>query len=202
MTTRRVVRGPADLGYTSRGGWKRPGVHKSSPTEDPRIAVRAQQPREKFVYAGELSHSDHKPITDLETGKPQVRFFWSLKQTLSDQLLQELALGVTSNTRRPHPVRKENGSPRSRMPSSFEEFRKGFSYAVGAVSDRIVVPEHYNYQVRLAKFLLERGATVEMERDFVDVAFSIGDNVFIGGNQGHPQSNSSTGVPNRTGANH
>jgi Domain of unknown function (DUF3427) len=148
---------------------------------DTRVSLFVRNnPREKFFYAGELSHSDHKPITDPRTGKPQLRFVWSLKQRISDQLLQELTLGVTSGTRPPHSARKKNGSPRSRMPSSFDEFRKAFSYAVGAVSDRIVVPEHYNYQVRLAKFLRERGTTVEMERDFVDVAFSIGDSAFIG----------------------
>ncbi len=60
------------------------------------------------------------------------------------------------------------------MPRSFDEFRKAFSYAVGAVSDRLVVPEHYNYQVLLSRFLQDRGLSVAMERDFVDVAFTIG----------------------------
>jgi hypothetical protein len=66
------------------------------------------------------------------------------------------------------------------MPTSFDEFRKAFSYAVGAVSDRIVVPEHYNYQVRLSMFLRDHGVHTEMERDFVDIAFTVGERKFIG----------------------
>jgi len=51
---------------------------------------------------------------------------------------------------------------------------------VGAVDDRIIVPEHYNYQVRLSNFLKDHGVAVEMERDFVDVTFTIDGKQFIG----------------------
>ena len=63
---------------------------------------------------------------------------------------------------------------------SFDELRKAYSYAVGAVSDRIVVPEHHNYQVRLARFLKAQKIPVEMERDFVDVVFMLRGQPFIG----------------------
>ena len=43
-----------------------------------------------------------------------------------------------------------------------------------------MVPEHQNYQVRLSKFFAEHGVTAEMEKDFVDVSFSLGDEDFIG----------------------
>jgi hypothetical protein len=66
------------------------------------------------------------------------------------------------------------------MPSTFDEFRKAFSYAVGAVSDRIVVPEHHNYQVHLARFLKTQNVPVEMERDFIDVVFTLNGQLFIG----------------------
>jgi hypothetical protein len=134
---------------------------------------------EKFVYVGELSHVDHKPIVDLRTGKSQLRFVSSLKQRIPDQLLQELTLGAP-HPRRPRAAAKPGGSSRSRMPSTFDEFRKAFSYAVGAVSDRIVMPEHHNYQVHLARFLKAQHVPVEMERDFIDVVFTLDGQLFIG----------------------
>lgn len=148
---------------------------------DTRVSLFVRNnPNEKFVYAGELSYLNHSSVIDTKSGKPQLRFLWSLKEILADRLLEELTFGVTSAAPSSRVKTKQSESRRSRLPSSFDEFRKAFSYAVGAVSDRIVVPEHYNYQVRLAKFLRERGVTVEMERDFVDVAFAIGGRTFIG----------------------
>ena len=43
-----------------------------------------------------------------------------------------------------------------------------------------MVPEHQNYQVRLTRFLADRGVRAEMEKDFVDVSFSAGGQDFIG----------------------
>jgi hypothetical protein len=135
--------------------------------------------REDFVYAGELSHSTLRPIKDPKTGKPQLRFLWTLNHQLPDDLLQELTFGSTEAGRQSRTAKRGRPS-RSRMPSTFDEFRKAYSYAVGAVSDRMVVPEHYNYQVRLSRLLRDRGVVVEMERDFVDVAFKIAGKEFIG----------------------
>ena len=47
-------------------------------------------------------------------------------------------------------------------------------------AERTVIPEHQNYQVRLSQFLKERGVNVEMEKNFVDVSFSVDGEEFIG----------------------
>ena len=137
-------------------------------------------PREHFAYVGELSFENHWPFTDPKSGRPQIRFIWRLKQRLSDGLLQELTLGETAHGGPSAHQQQTTAGVHSRMPTSFDEFRKAFSYAVGAVSDRMLVPEHYNYQVHLSKFLRDRGIPVEMERDFVDVAFTVDGKQFIG----------------------
>jgi hypothetical protein len=137
-------------------------------------------PRERFVYAGELSFESHRPFKDPKSGRPQIRFLWKLKQQMPDNLLQELTLGKNAHGGRASRQQRTGPSGHSRMPKSFDEFRKAFSYAVGAISDRIVVPEHHNYQVCLARFLQDRGISVEMERDFVDVAFALNGKSFIG----------------------
>src|ERR1700730_514192 len=53
------------------------------------------------------------------------------------------------------------------------------SYVLGEL-DRTVSPEHYNYQVRLKKFLESRKIQAQFEKDFIDVMFSIGASDFIG----------------------
>lgn len=66
----------------------------------------------------------------------------------------------------------------SRAPSSFDELRKAYSYVLGT-AERTVIPEHQNYQVRLSQFLKDRGVTAEMEKNFVDVSFSVDGESFI-----------------------
>jgi hypothetical protein len=57
--------------------------------------------------------------------------------------------------------------------------RKAYSYVLGT-AERTVVPEHQNYQVRLSQYLKDRGVTAEMEKNFVDVSFSVDGVSFIG----------------------
>ena len=133
--------------------------------------------REDFVYAGELKYDSHMPFVDVASGKPQIKFFWKLKTPLPDQLLEELTFGPSNVKRKVHP-----GKPKeqpSRAPSSFDEFKKAYSYVLGT-AERTVIPEHQNYQVRLSQFLAKRGVAAQMEKDFVDVSFSTGGDEYIG----------------------
>jgi Domain of unknown function (DUF3427) len=132
-------------------------------------------PREEFAYLGELEYEEHHPFKDPATGRPQIRFFWRIRNHLPDSLLQELTFGLPTK-------RKGNESPSKkgcRAPTSFDELKKAYSYVLGT-AERMVVPEHQNYQVRLTKFCAKRGVTAEMEKDFVDVSFFIGKDKFIG----------------------
>lgn len=75
-----------------------------------------------LLDAGELSYSNHRLITDNKTSKPQVRFIWTLAHELPDSLLEELTLG-TARDHRAHEQSKPSESPRSRMPSAFQQPR-------------------------------------------------------------------------------
>jgi hypothetical protein len=132
-------------------------------------------PREDFVYAGEMEYEEHNSFKDPSSGRPQMRFVWRLKNRIPDLLLQELTFGVVKRGKQPHSAGKKH----SRAPSSFDELKKAYSYVLGT-AERTVVPEHQNYQVRLTKFLADRGVRAEMEKDFVDVSFSAGGQDFIG----------------------
>jgi hypothetical protein len=134
--------------------------------------------REKFVYCGELNYDSHREFNDPETGKVQQRYIWKLKHTIPDELLEELTLGLPDPASSPAKQNKASGK-RSRAPSSFDEFKKAFSYAVDA-ADRTIIPAHQNYQVRLQKHLTAKGLAHEMERDFIDVAFHHGEEHYVG----------------------
>ena len=134
---------------------------------------------EEFLYAGELHYLEHTSFNDPSTGRPQMRYAWRLKNPLPDPLYQELTFGLPKASKRmagPKPAPKK---AHSRAPSSFDELRKAYSYVLGT-AERTVVPEHQNYQVRLSQFLKDRGVAAEMEKNFVDVSFSIGGEDFIG----------------------
>src|SRR5215813_8927725 len=136
-------------------------------------------PREDFVYAGEIEYLEHSMFKDPASGRPQMRYVWRLKNPLPDLLYQELTFGLPK-TSKSSPTR--SGKPpksHSRAPSSFDELRKAYSYVLGT-AERTVIPEHQNYQVRLNQFLASRGVTAEMEKNFVDVSFSVGRESFIG----------------------
>jgi hypothetical protein len=135
------------------------------------------QPREKFAYLGEATTRNRAPIIDGEFGRPQLRYIWNLAHIVPDSLLQELTLGVYTDEK--SKSRTVTPRRRSRMPSTFDEFRKAYSYATGAVSDRLVVPEHQRFQVQLARFLSHKNVAFEMERDFVDVVISL-QKIYIG----------------------
>jgi hypothetical protein len=68
---------------------------------------------------------------------------------------------------------------RQRSPSTFQDYKKALSYVLGS-RERIVVPGHHNFQVRLNKFLTANGLSPEFERDFVDVQFAVNDERYIG----------------------
>jgi len=132
-------------------------------------------PREDFVYAGEMEYEEHNSFKDPSSGRPQMQYIWRLKNRIPDPLLQELTFGVVKTGKKPHSATKKH----SRVPSSFDELKKAYSYVLGK-AERTVVPEHQNYLVKLTKFLADRGVRAEMEKDFVDVSFSAGGQDFIG----------------------
>jgi hypothetical protein len=135
--------------------------------------------REMFVYAGELRYQDHQSIGDQSSNRPQLRFIWSLRQSLSDSLLQELTFGLPSERPRRGRTAIKRKTTRSRMPSSFDEFKKAYSYVLGTMAERTVIPEHQHFQVRLNAYLKNKGVTADFERDFIDVAFTLADD-YIG----------------------
>jgi len=131
---------------------------------------------EAFAYLGELEYATHKEFKDPLTSKIQQRYVWNLRNPIPDTVLQALTFGILFKSTVKH---RELKPRRSRAPSNFDEMKKAYSYAIDS-SERTVVPEHQNYQVRLKKFLEFKGISVDMERDFVDVGFSAGGKPFIG----------------------
>jgi hypothetical protein len=136
-------------------------------------------PREDFVYAGELEYLEHTTFKDPSSGRPQMRYVWRLKNPLPEPLYQELTFGLPKTAKGAGARKTTPGKGHSRAPSSFDELRKAYSYVLGT-AERTVVPEHQNYQVRLSQYLKDRGVTAEMEKNFVDVSFSVDGVSFIG----------------------
>jgi len=147
---------------------------------DCRVSLFARNnTREEFAYLGELKYQSHREFEDPETGKVQQRYSWKLKHLVPDELLEQLTLGQTRNNSK-RAVRVANSrTKQSRSPSSFDEFKKAYSYAVDS-SDRTIIPAHHNYQVRLQEYLLNRNVKAEMERDFIDVGFRHAGEHYIG----------------------
>jgi hypothetical protein len=138
------------------------------------------QPRELFAYLGELGYATHTEFRDEVTGDIQQSYTWRLQRPLSEDLLAELTFGVERTTKRRSPTPGPAGVARKgRRPASLDEYKKAYSYAVGA-GDRTVIPEHYNYQVRLNRYLEGRGVRGEFETSFIDVTFTAGGWPFIG----------------------
>lgn len=135
--------------------------------------------QEEFVYAGELEYLEHASFKDPSTGRPQMRYAWHLKNPVPEPLYQELTFGLPKGSKRVAGPRPAPKGAHSRAPSSFDELRKAYSYVLGT-AERTVVPEHRNYQVRLSQFLNDRGVAAEMEKNFIDVSFTIGEENYIG----------------------
>ena len=92
---------------------------------------------------------------------------------------QELTFGLPKTSKTAGVGKTAPGKGHSRAPSNFDELRKAYSYVLGT-AERTVIPEHQNYQVRLGQFLKDRSVTAEMEKNFVDVSFSVDGESFIG----------------------
>ena len=135
--------------------------------------------REDFVYAGELEYLEHTTFKDPSNGRPQMRYVWRLNNPLPEPLYQELTFGLPKTSKAAGAGKTTAGKVHSRAPSSFDELRKAYSYVLGT-AERTVIPEHQNYQVRLSHFLKDRGVSAEMEKNFVDVSFSVDGESFIG----------------------
>jgi hypothetical protein len=108
---------------------------------------------------------------------------FQLDHTVPEAVLARLYEDLGETTKRrgtqksPQPNRPTPS--RTRRPTTFGQTREALSYVLGDV-ERVLVPAHYNYQVRLQAFLAKRGLQAEWERDFVDVRFTLDDRVFIG----------------------
>jgi hypothetical protein len=128
---------------------------------------------EDFIYAGELEYQSHRQFNDPSSNEIQQSYTLRLKSPLPEKLLEDLSFGV---------VRRKavsSDGQRTRRPSTFDEYKKAFSYVIGT-PDRTVIPAHHNYQVRLRQFLRMKGIGPIFEKDFVDVKFSLEDTLFIG----------------------
>jgi hypothetical protein len=66
-----------------------------------------------------------------------------------------------------------------RRPSNLAEYKEAFSYLLDDTK-RSVNRDHVKQQTRLKRFLEERDIAAELERDFIDISFSIGSECFIG----------------------
>ncbi len=143
---------------------------------DTRVSLFVRNsPGEGFVYAGELEYDRHREIPGKSRQETQQSYSWRLKVSLPDELLLELTFGHAKRRQRMKP-----GKPRAgRNPVDLSEFKKAFHYALGTL-DRTVVPEHHNYQVRLQRFLVEKGLRPEFERDYLDVSFELSGQRYIG----------------------
>lgn len=131
---------------------------------------------EDFLYAGELEYVERTAFSD-SSGRSQMRYVWRLQNVLPETLYQELTFGLTTRTTAAGKAAYEKRH--SRSPSSFDELRKAYSYVLGN-AEKTIIPEHQYYQVRLSQFLKSRGVTSEMEKNFVDVSFSLDGEDFIG----------------------
>jgi hypothetical protein len=134
---------------------------------------------EDFVYAGELEYMEHTAFEDPSSGRPQMRYVWRLKNSLPEAVYQQLTFGLPKASKSVAAEKVAPAKRPSRAPSSFDELRKAYSYVLGT-AERTVNPEHQNYQVRLRQFLKNRGVTAEMEKNFVDVSFSVKGESYIG----------------------
>jgi hypothetical protein len=128
---------------------------------------------EDFIYAGELEYQSHRQFNDPATTEVQQSYTLRLKNPISDKMLEDLTFGVGRRKT------ASSDGQRTRRPSSFDEYKKAFSYIIGT-TDRTVIPAHYNYQVRLGQFLRVKGIGPIFEKDYIDVKFLLEDTWFIG----------------------
>ena len=165
---------------TRRGVTKEDADYVNLRQDDCRVSLFVRNnSREQFVYAGELDYTDQTQLVDPITGKSQLKIVWRLQHPLPDSLLEELTFGSRSASGKRNKPQSKQPARHARPPSTFDELKRAYTYALGTASDRLVIPEHYNYQVRLKKFLSAHGVVAEMERDFIDVAFTLSDS-YIG----------------------
>jgi hypothetical protein len=139
------------------------------------------KPNEEFTYLGEMQHHSHEQFT-AANGRPQMRFLFQLDHPVPEEVLDRLyqGIGVSQTSQRAErPQTPVAARPRTRRPTTFGQAREALAYVLGDVQ-RVFVPAHHNYQVRLQQFLTQRGIDAEWERDFVDVRFTAAGRLFIG----------------------
>jgi len=129
---------------------------------------------DKFAYLGELDYREHQSFLDKSRKKPQQSYIWSLRHRVPDDLLRDLTLGGEARGKRGS--HQYNGT---RRPSTFDEYKKSYSYILDS-ADRTIIPAHHNYQVSLSRLLNELGVDSQFESSFVDVGFSFENVNFIG----------------------
>jgi hypothetical protein len=118
---------------------------------------------ERFAYLGELKYRTHREF--YSNDRVQQEYVFALEEPVPDQLLDELTQGLPRRIEQNGPREDlgEGGEAWRRRPSSLDDYKKAFSYAVGEL-DRTVMPGHYNYQVRLMNFLKQKGVSGEFEK--------------------------------------
>ena len=134
-------------------------------------------PREDFAYLGELAYQTHREFREERQGKVQQEYLFRLLTPVPDDLLIELTAEQGPTPRRTPTVLTETA--RSRRASSLDSLKTALSYALGRL-ERVVVPAHHNYQVRLKRFLETKGVNAEWEKDFVDLRFELDGETYIG----------------------
>jgi hypothetical protein len=137
--------------------------------------------RELFAYLGELTYLAHTEFRSKRDDRTQLKYLFQLQHPVPDALLQALTGGVSQPTTvkgrssRKSPTRTSS----QRRPATLEGARQALAYVLGDLN-RIMVPAHHNYQVRLKHFLTAHGVSAEWERGFVDVRFLLNGDTYIG----------------------
>jgi hypothetical protein len=123
-------------------------------------------------------------VTDLpwfrELHKEQQSFRHGLSRIRSKRVITVLERFLKGRfVNRSLGVATQRRSKRTRKPSLFEDYRKTVHYVLKS-EKRELNPKHHNFQVRLNRYLEQKGIHPEFERNFVDVTFRLRRTIYIG----------------------
>jgi hypothetical protein len=152
------------------------------PTTRVSLFVRRRD-KQPFAYLGEVRATEHEQFTN-EEGRSQQRYLLALHSPVPSTLMVELTEGApVREASKAAPETSTNQPPRrrtpGRRPASLDDYQRAFRYVLGTM-ERQVVPAHQHYQMRLRRFLADRGVSAEWERDFIDVRWQLREQTWIG----------------------